>query len=93
MTIKKTLVTWGHILQLYFLPVPFAEGWWWPPFEFASPLDKGCGTTRPAELGGDEETEEPELLDRGAPYKWGKWGDDWSTNKNYDKLVLHYVIR
>lgn len=65
-----------HILHWYLRP--FEEGLWCPLI-FPGPLDNGWGTTNPAELGGDEEVDEAELLDRGAPYKWGKLGDDWST--------------
>lgn len=46
------------------------------------PLDNGCGTTSPAELGGDEETDDPDVFDRGAPYRFGNVGDVGSTVKN-----------
>lgn len=76
--------TWGHILHWYLRPVPLDDGWlWWLGLLplLAGPLDNGWGTTSPAELGGDDEMEDPELFDRGAPYKFGSVGDAPSANR------------
>lgn len=66
---KNRELTWGHILHWYFLPVPPPPPELWEgPFVLPPcPLDNGCGTTNPAELGGEEDTEDPDVFDLGAP--------------------------